>query len=236
MDKRIKEQLSLGRLRAIGYYVIAPLIWFLIAHPLLKYCKGNRDTIGYAATYIKESDTLSITLPEIKIGHHRNKSINFEQGHPERSIYFTSNIYYIKKYTKYFEVITIEGVNKYIGPDKKRHDIGMLQHDLSKVEGLIMSVSVNRKQWHDPSYGTKENPVPAFMRHIISGDQIDKKTELALHRPPPSPGTFYMYDYLSPDVVTCIRNVPDSINILYAGYYLRYILPKDEFERLFEKE
>jgi len=33
-----------------------------------------------------------------------------------------------------------------------------------------------------------------------------------------------------------MRNTPDSVNYKFAEYYLRYLLPEDEFERLFEEE
>ncbi len=43
-------------------------------------------------------------------------------------------------------------------------------------------------------------------------------------------------DYLSPKAVQRMRNTPDSVNYKFAEYYLRYLLPEDEFERLFEEK
>ena len=98
---------------------------------------------------------------------------------------------------------------------------------------MVLSVYVNRTQWKDKSYGTKEKPVPAFLHRIISGDDIEKRNARALKRDSLLPGGRYADFYLPHHAVQRMRNTPDSINFKFAEYYLRYLLPGDEFDRLF---
>ena len=101
---------------------------------------------------------------------------------------------------------------------------------------MVLSVYVNRKQWKDKSYGTKEKPMPVFLHRIISGDNIEERNKLALWRDSLQPGGDFVDFYLPPKAVQRMRNTPDSVNYKFAEYYLRYLLPEDEFERLFEEE
>ena len=101
---------------------------------------------------------------------------------------------------------------------------------------MVLSVYVNRKQWKDKSYGTKEKPMPVFLHRIISGDGIEERNKHALWRDSLQPGGRFVDFYLPPKAVQRMRNTPDSVNYKFAEYYLRYLLPEDEFERLFEEE
>ncbi|ATV32864.1 hypothetical protein CUC00_06575 [Prevotella intermedia] len=47
---------------------------------------------------------------------------------------------------------------------------------------MVLSVYVNRKQWKDKSYGTKEKPMPVFLHRIISGDDIEERNKNALRK------------------------------------------------------
>ena len=102
--------------------------------------------------------------------------------------------------------------------------------------GMVLSVYVNRKQWKDKSYGTKEKPMPVFLHRIISGDNIEERNKFALWRDSLQPGGDFVDSYLPPKAVQRMRNTPDSVNYKFAEYYLRYLLPEDEFERLFEEK
>lgn len=102
--------------------------------------------------------------------------------------------------------------------------------------GMVLSVYVNRKQWKDKSYGTKEKPMPVFLHRIISGDDIEERNKNALRKDSLFPREVMVDFYLPPKAVQRMRNTPDSVNYKFAEYYLRYLLPKDEFERLFEEE
>ena len=78
--------------------------------------------------------------------------------------------------------------------------------------------------------------MPVFLHRIISGDDIEERNKLALWRDSLQPGGRFVDFYLPPKAVQRMRNTPDSVNYKFAEYYLRYLLPKDEFERLFEEE
>jgi len=101
---------------------------------------------------------------------------------------------------------------------------------------MVLSVYVNRKQWKDKSYGTKEKPMPVFLHRIISGDDIEERNKNALRKDRRFPGEIMVDFYLPSKAVQRMRNTPDSVNYKFAEYYLRYLLPEDEFERLFEEE
>ena len=100
---------------------------------------------------------------------------------------------------------------------------------------MVLSVYVNRKQWKDKSYGTIEKPMPVFLHRIISGDGIEERNKNALRKDRRFPGEIMIDFYLPPKAVQRMRNTPDSVNYKFAEYYLRYLLPEDEFERLFEE-
>jgi len=132
-------------------------------------------------------------------------------------------------------LIWIIGVDEFVGHYNRRYDAAGIQNGLM-FPGMILSVYVNRKQWKDKSYGTKEKPMPVFLHRIISGDNIEERNKLALWRDSLQPGGDFVDSYLPPKAVQRMRNTPDSVNYKFAEYYLRYLLPEDEFERLFEEE
>ena len=142
---------------------------------------------------------------------------------------------YISQYKKYFELIWIKGIDEIVGLYNRHHDAAGVQHDLIRPN-MVLSVYVNRKQWRDKSYGTKEKPMPVFLHRIISGDDIEERNKNALRQDSLFPGEIMVYFYLPPKAVQRMRNTPDSVNYKFAEYYLRYLLPEDEFERLFEEE
>ena len=135
----------------------------------------------------------------------------------------------------YFELIWIEGVDVFVGFYNHRYDAAGVQNGLMRA-GMVLSVYVNRKQWKDKSYGTKEKPMPVSLHRIISGDNIEERNKLALWRDSLQPSGDFVDSYLPPKAVQRMRNTPDSVNYKFAEYYLRYLLPEDEFERLFEEE
>ena len=142
---------------------------------------------------------------------------------------------YISQYKKYFELIWIKGVDEIVGLYNRHYDAAGIQCQLMRPN-MVLSVYVNRKQWKDKSYGTIEKPMPVFLHRIISGDGIEERNKHALWRDSLQPGGDFVDFYLPPKAVQRMRNTPDSVNYKFAEYYLRYLLPEDEFERLFEEE
>ena len=228
-------------LQAFGISVLGPLLFYLI-NPIIEHFKGNRDAVAYTKTYVGQWDSIRLVLPENLFdqtlqgeGTSYVQVIKYDKKQSQR-IYASNKRYYIPQYKKNFELIWIVGgIDEIVGHYQRRHDAAGIQCQLMRPN-MVLSVYVNRKQWKDKSYGTKEKPMPVFLHRIISGDDIEERNKLALWRDSLQPGGRFVDFYLPPKAVQRMRNTPDSVNYKFAEYYLRYLLPEDEFERLFEEE
>ena len=226
-------------LQAFGISVLGPLLFYLI-NPIIEHFKGNRDAVAYTKTYVNQWDSIKITLPNnlfeqmMQEGSIRVKILASDSKGKHR-IEADNKIFYISQYKKYFELIWINGVDEIVGFYNRHYDAAGVQNGLMRA-GMVLSVYVNRKQWKDKSYGTIEKPMPVFLHRIISGDDIEERNKHALWRDSLQPGGDFLDFYLPPKAVQRMRNTPDSVNYKFAEYYLRYLLPEDEFERLFEEE
>ena len=226
-------------LQAFGISVLGPLLFQLI-EPIIEHFKGNRDAIAYPKTYISQWDSIRLVLPgnlfgqTLQGGTNRNK-ILIENKKKKVRISAGIKRYYIPQYKRYFELIWIRGIDEFVGLYNRHYDAAGVQNGLMRP-GMVLSVYVNRKQWKDKSYGTKEKPMPAFLHRIISGDDIEERNKEALRRDSLFPKEIMVDFYLPPQAVQRMRNTPDSINYKFVSYYLRYLLPEDEFNRLFKKE
>ena len=226
-------------LQAFGISVLGPLLFYLI-NPIIEHFKGNRDAVAYTKTYVSQWDSIKIVLPtnlfDFSSGEftHRTEVLTGD-GKQKQRILASFEKCYISQYKKYFEIIWIVGIDEIVGLYNRHHDAAGVQHDLIRPN-MVLSVYVNRKQWKDKSYGTKEKPMPVFLHRIISGDDIEERNKNALRKDRRFPGEIMVDFYLPPKAVQRMRNTPDSVNYKFAEYYLRYLLPEDEFERLFEGE
>ena len=226
-------------LQAFGISVLGPLLFYLI-NPIIEHFKGNRDAVAYTKTYVNQWDSIKITLPNslfeqmMQEGSIRVKILASDSKGKHR-IEADNKIFYIFQYKKYFELIWINGVDEIVGLYNRHHDAAGVQNSLMRPN-MVLSVYVNRKQWKDKSYGTKEKPMPVFLHRIISGDDIEERNKNALRQDSLFPGEIIIDFYLPPKAVQRMRNTPDSVNYKFAEYYLRYLLPEDEFERLFEEK
>ena len=226
-------------LQAFGITVLGPLLFYLI-NPIIEHFKGNRDAVAYTKTYVSQWDSIKITLPNnlfeqmMQKGSIRVKTLVSDSKGKYR-IVADNKIFYISQYKKYFELIWIDGVDEIVGLYNRHHDAAGVQNSLMRA-GMVLSVYVNRKQWKDKSYGTIEKPMPVFLHRIISGDDIEERNKNALRKDRRFPGEIMVDFYLPPKAVQRMRNTPDSVNYKFAEYYLRYLLPEDEFERLFEEK
>ena len=226
-------------LQAFGISVLGPLLFQLI-EPIIEHFKGNRDAIAYTKTYISQWDSIRLVLPgnlfgqTLQGGTNRNK-ILIENKKKKVRISAGIKRYYIPQYKRYFELIWIRGIDEFVRLYNRHYDAAGVQNGLMRP-GMVLSVYVNRKQWKDKSYGTKEKPMPAFLHRIISGDDIEERNKEALRRDSLFPKEIMVDFYLPPQAVQRMRNTPDSINYKFVSYYLRYLLPEDEFNRLFKKE
>ena len=228
-------------LQAFGISVLGPLLFYLI-NPIIEHFKGNRDAVAYTKTYVGQWDSIRLVLPENLFdqtlqgeGTSYVQVIKYDKKQSQR-IYASNKRYYIPQYKKNFELIWIVGgIDEIVGHYQRRHDAAGIQCQLMRPN-MVLSVYVNRKQWKDKSYGTIEKPMPVFLHRIISGDDIEERNKFALWRDSLQPGGDFVDSYLPPKAVQRMRNTPDSVNYKFAEYYLRYLLPEDEFERLFEDE
>ena len=226
-------------LQAFGISVLGPLLFYLI-NPIIEHFKGNRDAVAYTKTYVSQWDSIKIVLPanlfDFSSGEftHRTEVLTGD-GKQKQRILASIEKCYISQYKKYFEIIWIVGIDEIVGLYNRHYDAAGVQNDLIRPN-MVLSVYVNRKQWKDKSYGTKEKPMPVFLHRIISGDDIEERNKLALWRDSLQPGGRFVDFYLPPKAVQRMRNTPDSVNYKFAEYYLRYLLPEDEFERLFEEK
>ena len=226
-------------LQAFGISVLGPLLFYLI-NPIIEHFKGNRDAVAYTKTYVSQWDSIKIVLPanlfDFSSGEftHRTEVLTGD-GKQKQRILASIEKCYISQYKKYFEIIWIVGIDEIVGLYNRHYDAAGVQNDLIRPN-MVLSVYVNRKQWKDKSYGTKEKPMPVFVHRIISGDDIEERNKHALWRDSLQPGGDFLDFYLPPKAVQRMRNTPDSVNYKFAEYYLRYLLPEDEFERLFEEE
>ena len=226
-------------LQAFGISVLGPLLFYLI-NPIIEHFKGNRDAVAYTKTYVSQWDSIKIVLPanlfDFSSGEftHRTEVLTGD-GKQKQRIYASFEKCYISQYKKYFEIIWIVGIDEIVGLYNRHYDAAGVQNDLMRPN-MVLSVYVNRKQWKDKSYGTKEKPMPVFLHRIISGDDIEERNKNALRQDSLFPGEIMVYFYLPPKAVQRMRNTPDSVNYKFAEYYLRYLLPDDDFDRLFEEE
>ena len=226
-------------LQAFGISVLGPLLFYLI-NPIIEHFKGNRDAVSYTKTYVSQWDSIKIVLPtnlfDFSSGGftHRTEVLTGD-GKQKQRIYASFEKCYISQYKKYFEIIWIVGIDEIVGLYNRHYDAAGVQNDLIRPN-MVLSVYVNRKQWKDKSYGTIEKPMPVFLHRIISGDDIEERNKNALRKDRRFPGEIMVDFYLPPKAVQRMRNTPDSVNYKFAEYYLRYLLPEDEFERLFEVE
>ena len=226
-------------LQAFGISVLGPLLFYLI-NPIIEHFKGNRDAVAYTKTYVSQWDSIKIVLPanlfDFSSGEftHRTEVLTGD-GKQKQRIYASFEKCYISQYKKYFEIIWIVGIDEIVGLYNRHYDAAGVQNDLIRPN-MVLSVYVNRKQWKDKSYGTIEKPMPVFLHRIISGDDIEERNKNALRKDRRFPGEIMVDFYLPSKAVQRMRNTPDSVNYKFAEYYLRYLLPEDEFERLFEEE
>ncbi|BBA29626.1 hypothetical protein [Prevotella melaninogenica] len=227
-------------LQAFGISVLGPLLFYLI-NPIIEHFKGNRDAVAYTKTYVSQWDSIKIVLPtnlfDFSSGEftHRTEVLTGD-GKQKQRILASIEKCYISQYKKYFEIIWIVGgIDEIVGLYNRHYDAAGIQCRLMRPN-MVLSVYVNRKQWKDKSYGTIEKPMPVFLHRIISGDDIEERNKNALRKDRRFPGEIMVDFYLPPKAVQRMRNTPDSVNYKFAEYYLRYLLPEDEFERLFEDE
>jgi len=193
----------------------APLLIFIITRFTLG---GNKDAIPYADTYIKNSDTIVVKIPinhrEIDIDDDVFTTSGWFMGVAQtRSATYNMYSFYSPEHKKYLGVVTFIGSYNTI----QRGSGEKIWYDDIEVQRLTFlyriksfSAYVNRQQWLDPTYGTKDNPVPIFFKRALSGHE-----------------TLDMDEHIT---------IKPSVNKKFVELYLAHELSSKEFNRLYGED
>ena len=193
-----------------------PLLIFIITRFTLG---GNKDAIPYADTYIKNSDTIVVKTPinglEIDIDDDVFTTSGWFMG-VAQSRMATYNMYsfYSPEHKKYLGVVTFKGCYNTIqrGSGEKIWYDDIEDQRLTFLYWIkSFSAYVNRQQWQDPTYGTKDNPVPIFFKRSLSGHE-----KLG-----------GMDDFIT---------IKPSVNKKFVELYLAHELSSKEFNRLYGED
>ena len=194
----------------------APLLIFIITRFTLG---GNKDAIPYADTYIKNSDTIVVKIPKDRHKIKKDDDIFTTSGWfmgVAQSRMATYNMYsfYSPEHKKYLGVVTFIGGYNTIqrgSGEKIWYDDIEVQRLTYLYEIKSFSAYVNRQQWQDPTYGTKDNPVPIFFKRSLSGHE-----KLG-----------GMDDFIT---------IKPSVNKKFVELYLAHELSSKEFNRLYGED
>ena len=194
----------------------APLLIFIITRFTLG---GNKDAVPYADTYIKNSDTIVVEPPENYQDIDTYDDVFTTSGWfmgvaQTRTAVYKLFSFYSPKYRKYLGVVTFIGGYNTV---PRGHGEKLWYEDLEAQRLDVLydiksfSAYVNRQQWQDPTYGTKENPVPIFFKRALSW--------------PESLGGM-------DDLIT----IKPSVNKKLVELYLAHELSSKEFNRLYGED
>lgn len=202
----------------LALLVGAPLLIFIITRFTLG---GNKAAIPYADTYIKNSDTIVVKVPidhrNIDTHHDIFTTSGWFMGVAQtRSASCDMIYFYSPEYKKYLGVITFTGGDGYnIVLRGSGEKIWYDDLEIQRLDFLYnikyFSAYVNRQQWQDPTYGTKDNPVPIFFKRSLAGHE-----KLG-----------GMDDYVT---------IKPSVNKKFVELYLAHELSSKEFERLYGED
>ena len=196
----------------IGTCIIGPFLLYIFN---VLFMGGNKTAMAYADKYIQTSDTIEVEIPFTL--DMDNKWENFTTalarygGSGNVKAYCTST-FYSKKHSRYLSLVTFEGYNacRIINLKGEAHmwDAELTRSSLidSRGHNIVILARVNRVQWNDPLYGTKENPMPFFWKRTLS----DYNPEMEF-----------------------VATISEEVNKIFVSEYLSRFLPKKEFKRLY---
>ncbi|MBW4772768.1 hypothetical protein [Prevotella jejuni] len=192
--------------------VATPLLVSLIAKFTLG---GNKAAVPYADTYIRNSDTIVVTIPELAVIMPVNKTFTSRAwfagvAHSQKSTY-KQICFYSPEYKRHLAVISfIGGYNvAKMGTGKDAYNVDVEKERLSIIyNAKSISAYINKTQWQDPTYGTKDNPMPIFFKRALSGFECA--------------GGMEDFIYIKP-----------SVYKKFVELYLAHGLEPEEFDRLY---
>ena len=192
--------------------VATPLLVSLIAKFTLG---GNKAAVPYADTYIRNSDTIVVTIPELAVITPVNKTFTSRawfagMAHSQKSTY-KQICFYSPEYKRHLAVISfIGGYNvAKMGTGKDAYNVDVEKERLSIIyDSKTISAYINKTQWQDPTYGTKDNPMPIFFKKSLTGmESCASETDLLTIKP--------------------------SVYRKFVELYLAHGLEPEEFDRLY---
>ena len=191
--------------------VATPLAVSLIAKFTLG---GNKAAVPYADTYIRNSDTIVVQIPYFTRITPVDKVFTSRawfagMAHSEKSTY-EQICFYSPQYKKHLAVISfIGGYNVEQSETDKKVWYDIEQERLSIIyNSKTISAYINHKQWQDPTYGTKDKPMPIFFKKSLTGlESCASETDLLTISP--------------------------AVNKKFVELYLAHGLEPEEFDRLF---
>ena len=192
--------------------VATPLLVSLIAKFTLG---GNKAAVPYADTYIRNSDTIVVTIPELAVITPVNKTFTSRawfagMAHSQKSTY-KQICFYSPEYKRHLAFISfIGGYNvAKMGTGKDAYNVDVEKERLSIIyDSKTISAYINKTQWQDPTYGTKDNPMPIFFKKSLTGmESCASETDLLTIKP--------------------------SVYKKFVELYLAHGLEPEEFDRLY---
>ena len=191
--------------------VATPLVVSLIAKFTLG---GNKAAVPYADTYIRNSDTIVVQIPDITLITTIDKIFTSRawfagMAHSQKSTY-EQICFYSPEYKRHLAVISfIGGYNVVQDETDKNVWYDVEKERLSIIcESKTISAYINKTQWQDPTYGTKDNPMPIFFKRALSGFECA--------------GGMEDFIYIKP-----------SVYKKFVELYLAHGLEPEEFDRLY---
>ena len=169
----------------------------------------------YADTYIRNSDTIVVQIPDITLITPIDKIFTSRawfagMAHSQKSTY-EQICFYSPEYKRHLAVISfIGGYNvAQMGTGKDAYNVDVEEERLSIIfDSKTISAYINKTQWQDPTYGTKDNPMPIFFKRALSGFECAGGVE--------------DYIYIKP-----------SVYKKFVELYLAHGLEPEEFDRLY---
>ena len=192
--------------------VATPLVVSLIAKFTLG---GNKAAVPYADTYIRNSDTIVVQIPYFTQITPVDKVFTSRawfagMAHSESSCY-SQICFYSPEYKKHLAVISfIGGYNvAQRGTGKDAYNVDVENDRFTIIcESKTISAYINKTQWQDPTYGTKDNPMPIFFKKSLTGmESCASETDLLTIKP--------------------------SVYKKFVELYLAHGLEPEEFDRLY---
>ena len=191
--------------------VATPLLISLIAKFTLG---GNKAAVPYADTYISNSDTIVVQIPDITLITPIDKIFTSRawfagMAHSQKSTY-EQICFYSPEYKRHLAVISfIGGYNVVQHKTEKNVWYDMEKERLNIIyNAKSISAYINKTQWQDPTYGTKDNPMPIFFKKSLTGlESCASETDLLTIKP--------------------------SVYKKFVELYLAHGLEPEEFDRLY---